>query len=168
MRLVTTAQQFFDVLQTARRVYGVRQDLETFESERLAMYADLTRDWLGGARDDFDGGWEISGDLKGDVVEQLEGFEAELAEVWAMSVEEHNERAYDAAIRDAAVALQAEREEHNALVEGLADLDAMTFGIFNDQPDDRVPRANIDVPHPTAGENYAANTSFAHLSLIHI
>lgn len=126
------------------------------------MLPALIADWEGGARNDFDTGWGHTATTKVSATEELANAETELAQIWANSVEQHNEDSYQRAISIAEGALRVEREEHNALVEAAQDLDAMTFGLFTDQPQDRVPRVSNDVTPPTEGDGYQPSNAFVH------
>ena len=160
--ILRSASEFTQVLEIAGRTLRVREDLEEFNGQRERMLPALTQDWEGGAREDFDEGLGFTANVKVDATDQLANAETELAQIWADSVEQHNEDSYQRAINIAAGVLQGEREEHNRVREALEVLDALAFGWFTDQPEDRVPRVGRDVVAPTEGDGYQPSNSFVH------
>lgn len=168
MTIPTTAVQFDEVLALARRARRVRLDLDQFETDRLGMYAALTQDWAGGARDEFDIGWDTTTGLKTESAEQLNGFETDLARLWADGVEGHNAASYNLAISAAGGAIAAEREQHYfreaeaASLATEAGLEPLALQPFNAQATDRVPLVHGDVSVPTEADDYSAGASFLH------
>ena len=168
MTIPTTEAQFDEVLAIARRTRRVRLDLEQFESDRLGMYTALTQDWAGGARDEFDVGWDTTTALKTESTEQLSGYESDLARLWADGVEGHNAASYDLALSAAAGVIADEREQHYlreadaASVAIEAGLEPPQFQPFNAQATDRVPRVYSEVSVPTEASDYDGGVSFLH------